>query len=171
MGNLDSQSYSNLMARYATRYILIFTLLTISIFVFLRRSANEPRGTSHKPFTSFNLTHNLHNIKRKPWHSRPHHLVHSQDPSFPRTQAMRIFPRAEGESGWRSNNQNTLARLIECHYQPHSIHCRPKDKHVVLFGSAHFVRVVDGMFNKKVTFPAGEGISSISIFDHWRRES
>ncbi|OAV94824.1 hypothetical protein PTTG_05190 [Puccinia triticina 1-1 BBBD Race 1] len=76
-----------------------------------------------------------------------------------RETARRLIPFAPGMHAWRKAHQDELARLLGCR-QSAGRHrsCSPMDQHILLLGTVHFSRVLDGIFAEKASFPAGEAI-------------
>ncbi|KNZ62664.1 uncharacterized protein VP01_123g4 [Puccinia sorghi] len=99
-----------------------------------------------------------------------------------RETARRLIPYSPDSPSWRKTHQDELVRLLGCHQSDaHHPSCTPKDQNIsqskfgpsprhiyslahhlthltVLLGTVHFSRVLDGIFNKKAEFPAGEAI-------------
>lgn len=76
-----------------------------------------------------------------------------------RETARRLIPSSHDSPSWRKTHQDELVRLIRCR-QSNARHppCSPNDQHLILLGTVHFSRVLDGIFNKNAQFPAGEAI-------------
>ncbi|KAA1067267.1 hypothetical protein PGT21_010077 [Puccinia graminis f. sp. tritici] len=76
-----------------------------------------------------------------------------------RESARRLIPYSPAMHSWRKNHQDELARLIGCKNSlGRHRSCTPSDKNIILLGTVHFSRVLDGLFSQKASFPAGEAI-------------
>ncbi|PLW41899.1 hypothetical protein PCANC_11038 [Puccinia coronata f. sp. avenae] len=101
--------------------------------------SRQSRYQSQKTFYPKNQTHELTVAQ----------AAHARD------TARRLMPYTSDMHSWHKTQQQELNRLLACRQ---SNSCNPMDQNLILLGTVHFSRVLDGIFSKNAAFPAGEAI-------------
>ncbi|KAH9454393.1 hypothetical protein Pst134EB_014485 [Puccinia striiformis f. sp. tritici] len=134
----------------------LWIFLTLSVVYLVSRYLNRPE-------TSTSLGDHQHSRQSRyqPYKSAYPHPHNQTQFSYyhARETARRLMPYSPGMHSWRKSQQDELTRLLGCQ-QSGGRHrsCTSMDQHLVLLGTVHFSRVLDGIFAKKAAFPAGEAI-------------
>ncbi|CAH7671816.1 expressed protein [Phakopsora pachyrhizi] len=147
--------FTRLTCRYRLHFIT-FSLILLWLLNDQHELLTEKLRKKAKPFTgSFARPRSYFSAQLT--YLNPSYLSHLRNQTVQISKT--IFPFKEGlDPGWKLRNQNTLKRLLDCQSHLPDSNCQEKDNHIILLGTVHFSRVVEGVFNEKASFPSGEGI-------------